>query len=172
MHYIDIESIHNQRISSNNLEQSHCIMYETKKKQFHMMHFTHSKQISVQAFVPTNQSFLLANNQFFYKIVQPLLCQPKVPSIIFLPLFILQSDSSSSDSSFTLTLEIPKICLLVLYMGKDKRFYKRQNLGGPCHAGDKCFPPTSLLNNSFIFHCLQQFQGHFRYLQLHLHACL
>ena len=66
IHYTDIYtyngSIHNQRISSKKLEQSHYIMYGSKKKQFHMMHSTHSKQIFVQAFVPANRSFLLAKN--------------------------------------------------------------------------------------------------------------
>ena len=99
------------------------------------------------------------------------LLSAKIPSIVLSTPIYYNLNLSFCDLWPTLTLEIPTICLLVLYMGKYKRFHKRRNLCGPCPAGNIRNPCANLLSNSFVFYWLKYLYSHFMHCQLCLHVC-
>ena len=75
-----------------------------------------------------NKSFFISIKFVILQTVQPLFVLEKSTYIVLSTPIYYNMNLSFSDLWPTLTLEIPTICLLVLYMGKYKRFHKRGNL--------------------------------------------
>ena len=107
-----------------------------------------------------NKSFI-SRKLVLLQIVQPFFVLAKSPSIVLSTPIYYNLNLSFCDLWSTLILEIPTIFLLVLYMGKYKRFHKRWNLCGPYPAGNTRIPCVGLLNNSFVCYWFEYLQSHF-----------